>query len=121
MTAQQETIKYEVDAQGKRLGHVASHVAVLLMGKNLPQFQRNRVSDVAVSVSNASLMDISSVKKETKTYNHYSFYPGGRKEATMNKVIADKGYSEVLSRAIKGMLPKNKLQTQMMKNLTITE
>ena len=121
MTAQQETIKYEVDAKDKRLGRIASEIAVLLMGKNLPDFKRNAVSDVQVVVSNVSLMDISQDKKDSKIYTSYSFYPGGLKKSPMSKVITDKGYGEVLARAVKGMLPKNKLQDQMMKNLIINE
>lgn len=121
MTAQQETIKYEVDAQGKRLGRLASEVAVLLLGKNLPDYQNNAVSNVEVVVTNAALMDISRAKQDTKIYDRYSFYPGGRKEETMEKVIVDKGYGEVLRRAINGMLPKNKLQQERMKRLVINE
>jgi large subunit ribosomal protein L13 len=121
MTAQQETTKYEIDAQGKRLGRLASEVAVVLLGKNLPDYQNNAISNVEVVVNNAALVDIPRAKKETKTYNHYSFYPGGRKEETMEKVITDKGYGEVLARAVKGMLPKNKLQDERMKRLVINE
>lgn len=115
------TTQYTVDAKGKRLGRLASEIAVLLMGKNLPGFERHETADVQVTVENASLMDINQKKKETKTYDQYSGYPGGRKEQTMEKVIADKGYQAVLMNAVKGMLPKNKLQSRMLKNITINE
>ncbi|MFW0870899.1 MAG: 50S ribosomal protein L13 [Patescibacteria group bacterium] len=121
MTVQEDIITYEIDAQGRRLGHIASEIAVLLMGKNIPGYRANAVSRVHVVVSNASLMDISQTKKDTKIYDRYTFYPGGRKEENMQKVITDKGYGEVLARAVRGMLPKNKLQSERMKKLTINE
>lgn len=117
----EHTIEYTVDAQGKRLGRLASEIAVLLMGKNQPSFQRNQVADVHVTVTNASLMDIDTKKKTTKVYDQYSGYPGGLKQRTMEQVIAEKGYSAVLMNAIKGMLPKNKLQKQVLHNITINE
>ena len=117
----QTTIQYTIDAQGQRLGRLASEIAVLLMGKNLPGFERNQVADVHVTVSNASLMDISNKKKQTKIYDRYSGYPGGLKQQPMEKVIADHGYSAVLKNAVNGMLPKNKLQPRMLKNITINE
>lgn len=115
------TTTYIVDAQGKRLGRLASEIAVLLMGKNMPGFEQNQMADVHVTVNNASLLDISQKKKDSKTYDHYSGYPGGRKVQTMSKVIADKGYATVLRNAISGMLPKNKLRERMLHNITINE
>jgi large subunit ribosomal protein L13 len=113
------THEYTIDATNKRLGRLASEVAVLLMGKQLPDFARNKVPKVAVSVENIEQLDLAAKKKDTKTYDHYSGYPGGRKEYNMNKVIADKGTSEVFKKAVYGMLPGNKLRPEMMKNLTI--
>ncbi|MBN2094391.1 MAG: uL13 family ribosomal protein, partial [Candidatus Zambryskibacteria bacterium] len=60
-------------------------------------------------------------KMENKIYKSYSSYPGGLKEQNMKKLVTDKGMKEVLKIAIKGMLPKNKLRDQMMKNLIISE
>ena len=117
----EKTIQYTLDAKDQRLGRLASEIAVLLMGKNLPAFERNQVADVHVTVNNASLMDIDAKKKETKIYDRYSGYPGGLKQQPMSKVIADKGYQAVLMNAVKGMLPKNKLQSRMLKNITINE
>ena len=113
--------EYTIDATGQRLGRVASEIAVLLMGKQLPDFQRNTVPNVSVTVSNASLLDITNKKREQKTYNRYSGYPGGLKTQRMEEVIEKKGYEAVLTNAIAGMLPANKLRPLMLKNLTINE
>ncbi len=113
------THEYNIDAAGKRLGRLASEVAVLLMGKQLPDFARNKVSDVAVTVENIDMLDMTAKKKASKTYDHYTGYPGGRREYNMEKVIADKGTAEVFKKAVYGMLPGNKLRPEMMKNLTI--
>ena len=58
---------------------------------------------------------------EDKIYKNYSGYPGGLKERSMKKVVADKGMKETLRIAVRGMLPKNKLRDRMMKNLIIQE
>ena len=91
------------------------------MGKNLTGFARNTVPDVKVEIKNTSKALISETKRRTKTYSRYSGYPGGLKQPTMNEVIAKKGYSEIFKEAVSGMLPKNKLRTKMLANLTITE
>jgi len=54
-------------------------------------------------------------------YKKYSGYPGGLKETSMRRLAAEKGYGEVFRKAVKGMLPKNKLQAIMLKNLTVSE
>ena len=114
-------MEHTIDAQGKKLGRVASEVAKLLMGKNRTDFARNTVPDTKVKVINSSKLDVRSKKMESKKYKNYSGYPGGLRETSMKKVIADKGYREVLKIAIKGMLPTNKLRPVMLKNLTISE
>lgn len=114
-------MEYLIDAQDKKLGRVATEVAVLLMGKNRADFVRNAIPDVKVKISNASKISTTNKKMEQKIYKNYSGYPGGLRERSMKKVISDKGMKEVLRIAIKGMLPKNKLRDRMMKNLIITE
>ncbi len=113
--------EYKLDAKGKRLGRFATEIAVLLMGKNLPDFSRNAVSKVKVVVENASLLDIDPKKLESKVYQSYSGYPGGRKEVKMSKLIEDKGVSAAIMNAVYGMLPKNKLRSEMIKNLEIKD
>ncbi len=114
-------MKYTLDAQNKRIGRIATEAAVFLMGKNLPDFKRNTIPEVKVEIKNSSKLLIDQNKKDQKTYSRYSGYPGGLRQPTMTQVIAKKGYSEILKEAVSGMLPKNKLRTKMMNNLTITE
>jgi large subunit ribosomal protein L13 len=83
--------EYKFDATNQKLGRLASEIAVALMGKNEPDFARNKVAEVKVIVDNASKMDIDDKKLDSKIYDRYSGYPGGRKEFTMRKLVADKG------------------------------
>jgi large subunit ribosomal protein L13 len=112
---------HTIDASGKSLGRVASSVAKLLMGKDSAAFERNTVASTKVTVTNASKLSVSTKKMNTKTYNSYSGYPGGLKQEKMAKVVDKKGYSEVLRKAVYGMLPINKLRDKVIKNLTISE
>jgi len=115
------TMNYEIDAQNKKLGRLASEVAVILMGKNRVDFVRNAIPKLKLKVINASKISVTNKKLNQKIYKNYSGYPGGLRERTMKKVVADKGMKETLRIAIKGMLPKNKLRDRMMKNLIIME
>jgi large subunit ribosomal protein L13 len=113
--------EYTIDATDRPLGRVASEAATLLMGKNTPEFRRNIAPQVSVKVLNASRLALSEKKKKEKTYVSWSGYPGGQKTATLEKVIDKKGYTDALTRAVRGMLPANKLRAVMLKNLTIDE
>lgn len=112
--------KQVIDAQNKKLGRVASEIAIVLMGKNSPTYQRNIAPDVEVEVINASKMDITEIKKGDKTYKTYSGYPGGQKVEKLGALLDRKGYTEALKRAVKGMLPDNKLKARMLINIKIT-
>jgi len=114
-------MNYEIDAQNKKLGRLASEVASILMGKNRADFVRNAIPDVKVKITNAGKIFTTNKKMSNKIYKNYSGYPGGLKERTMKKVVSDKGMKEVLRIAVRGMLPKNKLRDRMMKNLIISE
>ena len=120
METASETKEYKIDAAGKRLGKVATEAAMLLMGKNSPDFERHLVADVKVTIENASKLDVTEKKKQ-EGYQSYSGYPGGRKVETLEHLGERLGYGEVVRRTVKGMLPKNKLQSLMMKNLVVTE
>ena len=113
--------EYIVDATGKRLGHVATEVAALLIGKNLTDFVRYKSPEVTVKITNARLLDISEKKAMQETYQTYSGHPGGQKVETLGHLATRRGYGEVLRRTIGGMLPKNKLRDVRLKNLIITE
>lgn len=112
---------HTIDATGKKLGRVASEAAMILMGKHKPSFVKHKIMGDEVKIENASKLDIDNKKKDSKIYTRYSGYPGGLKTETMSKVIENKGYKEVVERAVYGMLPNNKLRKQMMKNLEIKE
>lgn len=112
-------MKYTIDAKGRVPGRVATEVAVILMGKNKADFARNRIPEVEVEVMNTDALKFDAKKLRDKIYFHHSGYPGGLKKETQGKVIEKKGSGEVLRRAVYGMLPKNKLRDQMMKNLVI--
>ncbi|HSE56921.1 MAG TPA: 50S ribosomal protein L13 [Candidatus Paceibacterota bacterium] len=114
-------MQYTVDATGKTLGRLASDVASKLMGKGSPTFMRNKLSGNAVTVTNAAKLKVAEQKLREKTYIQYSGYPGGQKIESMQAVITKKGYGEAIRKAVKGMLPDNKLKNGMMKQLTVTE
>jgi len=89
------------------------------MGKNNPNFQKNVIADVKVNVKNISKLDISSKKMEQKEYSRYSGYPGGRKVTKMKALVVKKGHAELMKKAVYGMLPGNKLRSELMKKLII--
>ncbi len=114
-------MKYTLDAQNKKVGRVATEAAVFLMGKNNPDFARNKIPSVTVEIINSSKAIIDDKKKEQKTFARYSGYPGGLRKPNITETIKKKGYSEVFKEAVWGMLPKNKLRDRMMNNLNIKE
>lgn len=114
-------MKYTIDAQGKKIGRVASEAAIALMGKNTPSFERHLLANVEVHIINVSKASVSEKKATTTVYDQYSGYPGGLRRETMRQVIEKKGYAEIFRRAVYGMLPSNKLRARLMKQLVITE
>lgn len=120
MTTTNATTEYTIDAAGKRLGKVATEAATVLMGKDRTDFAKHTVAPVTVKIENASKLDVPE-KKKGEIYQSYSGYPGGRKTETLEHLGKRLGYSEVVRRTVKGMLPKNKLQAVLMKQLIVTE
>ncbi len=114
-------MNYTIDATNKSLGRLATEVAAILIGKNEVTFAKNTVSENTVTVTNASKIKQDPRKMLTKTYNSFSGYPGGLKQSTMAHVAATKGFSEIVSTAVKGMLPDNRLKKELMKHLTVSE
>ena len=113
--------KLEINAEGEKLGRIATRAAAFLMGKNDTSFAKNKTADVEVAIINASKISGSDNKKSDKIYKHYTGYPGGLREEKMNKIITKKAYGEIIKKAVYGMLPGNKLRKQRMKNLIIEE
>lgn len=120
MTEKTTTKEYVLDAQGQKLGRIASEAAKILMGKNTPDFQPHVVSGHKVKITNASLVDLAPVKME-KGYKRYSGYPGGQKVEKRGKLIDRKGHAAIFEKAVYGMLPANRLRKPLMKNLTIEQ
>jgi large subunit ribosomal protein L13 len=121
--AKKEEIKekwYLMDAQGKFLGRLATRTATLLIGKDQATYTPHVKKRVHVVIINAKGILLSGKKTSQKVYQHYSGYPGGRKTYTF-KELMDKKPTEIVRRAIKGMLPKNRLGDQMLKGLRIFE
>ena len=114
-------MKHTIDAKGEKLGRVASRAASLLMGKNTTTFARNVVPEVVVEIINASQIVIDPKKARDTKYSRYSGYPGGLKFRSMAEIIEKKGYGELFTIAVYGMLPTNKLRSIMIKNLIVTE
>jgi len=112
--------EYTIDAKGKRLGRVATEAAHVLLGKDQPDFAKNLVAPVTVTITNASGLDISE-KRAEEEFQTYSGYPGGQKIETLGHLAGRRGYGEVVRRVVKGMLPKNKLRDPRMKNLIVSE
>lgn len=111
---------YTIDAAGKRLGKVATEAARVLIGKNDPAFAKHIKSDVQITITNVSKLDIPA-KKQTEIYQSYSGYPGGQKNETLAHLAKRLGYAEVLKRTIGGMLPTNKHKKKLLQQLSITE
>jgi len=110
-----------IDAKGMTIGRVASKAAVCLMGKDEATFERHMITGGTVTISNASKIKIDPRKLDTVKYAQYSGYPGGLRYETLAQVLEKKGIEEVLRRAVYGMLPGNKLRSEIMKKLTVTE
>ncbi len=109
---------YCVDAADQVLGRLAVKVARLLMGKHKPIYTPNVDCGDFVVVTNASRVKITGNKAQTKTYERYSYHPGGRKVIPFATMI-ERHPDRVIRQAIKRMLPKNKLARQMLSKLKV--
>lgn len=107
-----------IDADGQTLGRLASVVAVELSGKNQPHYTPHLLSGNYVVVINAAKVRTTGRKLTDKTYYHHSGYPGGLHETSLREQLA-KDPTKVVIHAVRGMLPKNKLAAQMLKNLKV--
>ena len=109
-----------VDATDQVLGRLASKVAKLLRGKYKPTFTPNADCGDNVIIVNADKIKITGNKLNDKIYLTYTGYPGGQKQQTAAQIMAKPNGSEKLVRkAVKGMLPKNKLADRLLTNLYV--
>ncbi len=113
--------KHTLDAQGKKVGRIASEAAKLLMGKQRTDYVRNAVPNVQVEIINAGKADVNEQRQQEEMKARYSTYPSGIKVPTVGQVLEKKGHAELFRKAVYGMLPSNKLRPLMMKHLKITE
>jgi len=105
-----------IDLKGKSLGRAASETAVILRGKDLPDFEPSKLPETRVLILNLKELRIHPTKFRTKTYRRYSGYPSGLHSLTL-KELWQKNPKEVFRHALWGMLPKNRLRKHIMKNL----
>ena len=109
---------YQVDASDQVLGRLATRIATALMGKDRPDYTPNVDTGAYVVVTNAGQVRLTGRKMEQKVYRHHSGYPGGLKEVTITEVL-EKHPERVIKRAVRRMLPKNKLGDAMVKKLKV--
>lgn len=109
-----------IDATNMRLGKVATEAATVLMGKDQVDFAKHIMSDVVVTIENASKLDIPD-KKLGEIYQTFSGYPGGRKEETLGHLRDRLGIGEAIQRTVGGMLPNNKHKKRLLRQLIVTE
>ena len=103
---------YVIDAEGQNLGRVATKVATLLKGKHKVTYTPHIDCGDYVIVINASKVNLTGNKLVDKKYYNHSGYPGGLRERTAGEMI-EKYPEEMMEKAIKGMLPHNRLGRQM--------
>lgn len=107
-----------IDVKGEVLGRAGTKIAHLLMGKGKAYFVRNLDCGDYVVVVNAKEVKVTGKKEEQKNYYRHSGYPGGFKQETL-KELRERKPEEIITHAVKGMLPQNKLRAKMLKRLFV--
>ena len=121
VSAKKESISrewYVVDATDKTLGRLSTAIANRLRGKHKPEYTPHVDTGDYIVVVNAEKVRVTGNKKTDKIYHHHTGYPGGIKSITFDKLI-DKAPEQVIEKAVKGMMPKNKLSRSMLNKLKI--
>ena len=109
---------YLIDAEGAILGRLATQIAMILRGKNKPQYTPHVDTGDFVVVINADKVQLTGNKANTKTYYHHTGYNGGLKAETFRQAM-EKHPERVIERAVRGMLPKNPLGRQQFRKLKV--
>ncbi len=109
---------YLVDAEGKTLGRLATQIAETLRGKTKAQYTPHVDTGDFVVVVNAEKIAVTGKKLDQKIYYRHSGYPGGLKERPLREELRRRP-TEVLRKAVKGMLPRNRLARQQLTKLKI--
>lgn len=114
-------MKHTIDAQGKKIGRIATQAAAILLGKHSASFAKNKVSADTVEIINAARVDVTLRKKTNEKYVTYTGFRGGLKSESLGELINRRGMTEVFKRAITRMLPNNRLRDERIKNLSVKE
>ena len=109
---------YVVDAEGKTLGRLATRIADTLRGKGKPQYTPHVDTGDFVIVVNAEKIGVTGNKLDQKQYYRHSGYPGGLRSRSLREQL-ERRPTEVLRKAVKGMLPKNRLAAKQLTKLKI--
>jgi large subunit ribosomal protein L13 len=109
---------YLVDAEGQTLGRLATQIADTLRGKRKPQFTPHVDTGDFVIVVNADKIAVTGNKLDQKMYHRHSGYPGGLRSRTLREQL-DRRPTEVIRKAVRGMLPKNKLARRQIVKLKV--
>jgi large subunit ribosomal protein L13 len=109
---------YLIDAEGQTLGRLATEIARLLRGKNKTQYTPHVDTGDFVVVVNAEKVVVTGRKAEQKVYYRHTGYPGGLRE-TSYEVMLGRKPTEILHKAVRGMMPKTRLGRQQLRKLKI--
>ncbi|HEX3293513.1 MAG TPA: 50S ribosomal protein L13 [Solirubrobacterales bacterium] len=113
-----ERVWYVVDAESKTLGRLATQIANVLRGKRKPTYTPHVDVGDFVIVVNAEKVAVTGDKREKKLYWRHSGYPGGIRSRTLGDML-EKRPEEVIRKAVKGMLPRNRLARQQLRKLKV--
>ena len=116
--ADRERNWYVVDASGQTLGRLATQIANALRGKRKPTYTPHIDVGDFVIVVNAEQIQVTGNKRQDKRYYRHSGYPGGLKSRTLQEML-DRRPEEVIRRAVKGMLPRNRLGRKQLTKLKV--
>jgi large subunit ribosomal protein L13 len=109
---------YVVDAEGQTLGRLAAEIARVLRGKSKPQYTPHVDTGDFVVVVNAERIVVTGRKAEQKVYRRHSGYPGGLKTTSYEQLL-ERQPTEILRKAVKGMMPKSRLARKQLRKLKI--
>jgi large subunit ribosomal protein L13 len=113
-----ERVWYVVDAENKTLGRLATQIADVLRGKRKPRYTPHVDVGDFVIVVNAEKIAVTGDKREKKVYWRHSGYPGGIRSRTLGDML-EKRPEEVIRKAVKGMLPRNRLARAQLRKLKV--
>lgn len=111
---------YRINAEGKRLGRLATEAARILQGKHRPDYRPNVVTDDRVVIDNVAKVEVGGTKEGTKVYYRHTGYMGHLKERTYAEAFA-RSPEKVVREAIRRMLPKNFINARRMNRLVFSD